>query len=84
MKGCYPALDLLLLFLRQGLEMCDVQVGIFKRLLGTSLPNVGAEHLTARSEDDMSCGVVVPEDASAITIDVSINGFANVFCSFLD
>jgi len=51
-------LDLLLLSASQRLEVSNVDMSLPLRLLRTSLPDVGAEHLTARSEDDMGASVM--------------------------
>ena len=51
-------LNLLLLVTSQGLEVCDVNMGLPLGLLSTSLPDVRAEDLTARSKDDMGASVM--------------------------
>lgn len=59
-----------LIFLRDTLEMSDVQMGTLDGLLGTILPDVGSKDLSAGGKDDMGASVMSTELASAFHIDV--------------
>jgi hypothetical protein len=51
-------LDFHLFIFRESLVVSDVQMGDFLSLLGTILPDMRTEDLTASSEDDVSAGVM--------------------------
>ena len=58
-----------LLLLGQRLVVGDIQVSHLGSFLGSILPNVGTEHLAARSEDDMGSSVMGLELSSSLGID---------------
>ena len=62
-------LNLLLLRTRQRLEMSDVDMRLLSSLLGTSLPDVGAEDPAARGKDQMSSSVMGLQLVTSVGID---------------
>ncbi len=70
-KSVYLILDLLFLFLGEPLVVCDVDVSFLFSLLGSGLPDVRSEDLTAGSEDKMGARVVGHELQSSRLVDTS-------------
>jgi hypothetical protein len=68
-------LDVLLLLLREGPVVGDVEMGAFRGLLGSVLPDMGSEHLPASGEHDVGSSVVGPQGVSP--------GLVNLYCDLL-
>ena len=67
----------LLLVTSQTLEVSNVQVSFSFRLLGTGLPHVGSEHLTARGEDEMCASVMGLQLEATLCVDSAVNVLAD-------
>jgi hypothetical protein len=69
---------LLHLFMRERIIMCDVQMRTLHTLLGTVLPHVRAEDLSARRKHNVRCSVVVSELITSRLINDTVHRNATV------
>ena len=69
-------LDGSLLILSDALVVRDVEMSTLNSLLGTVLPNMRAEDLTARGEDNMSASVMCTQLLSTLLVDAHVHCLA--------
>lgn len=66
-----------LLLPRQRLIVRNVQVSLLSGLLGTSLPDVGSQHLAATSEHNVGASVVSQELDTTFQVNFTLNSLSN-------
>ena len=73
MVGCFFNLDFLVW--GEGFKVGDVEVGLLGCLFCTLLSHVGAQHFSARCENNMSGGVVISQLQSSLPINLTLHTF---------
>ena len=72
-------LDFDLLLFRERRVVSDIEVGRYRGLFGSVLPNMRSQDLSTRGENNVRCGVVVPENSATINVNSALDFLIKIF-----